>query len=288
MARCELCARVLQGGKHAPYITELLLSESQNAVCRSCRALTSGDGKPARALHIVNELVTPEVNYGTWAEFAQLVYQVQDEYCACVDRAVREAILEQSKKSIVLGTACMVHGTFLPMDLSFLRVHGADIILRLTKDQGRFWCQMVAHLVYTRALRAAAIYNDLVSSTVAEYDFDCVAHVHSMIKVMQDEVRHTFSGAMPFSIYTLCSGFVSTLLVKNFTFYDNHDLTAFTDAQFRALLLSLCMGLHPRLGKRSPLHPLHDELLQHICSRLPASQLAKHLVFHTQEQWLVA
>jgi hypothetical protein len=48
------------------------------------------------------------------------------------------------------------------------------------------------------------------------------------------------------------------------------------------------MGAHPRLGARSPLLALHDDLLQSVCARLPASQLMKHIVFHTQEQWLVA
>ena len=48
------------------------------------------------------------------------------------------------------------------------------------------------------------------------------------------------------------------------------------------------MGAHPRLGARSPMLSLHDDLLQSICARLSASQLAKHIVFRTQEQWLVA
>lgn len=59
-----------------------------------------------------------------------------------------------------------------------------------------------------------------------------------------DEVRHTFWGAMPFNLYTLCSGFVSTLLVENFTFYNNSELTSFTSSQFEDILLALCMGLH--------------------------------------------
>jgi hypothetical protein len=105
---------------------------------------------------------------------------------------------------------------------------------------------------------------------------------------MQKEMRHTFSGAVPFSIYSLCSGFVSTLLVKNFTLYDDCDFTAFTHAQFCALLLALCMGLHPRLGQHCPLIALQDDVLRCICAQLPASQLTKHIVFHTQEQWLVA
>ena len=108
----------------------------------------------------------------------------------------------------------------------------------------------------------------------------------SLIEVMKEEVRHTFSGAMPFSIYTLCSGFVSTLLVDNFTFYDDGKLTAFTHAQFEDMLLALCMGLHRRLGLKSPWLSMHDELLQSVCSRLRASQLKQHIVCHTYEERL--
>ena len=59
---------------------------------------------------------------------------------------------------------------------------------------------------------------------------------------------------MPLSIFSMCSGFVGTLLVKNFTLFDNRDLFAVTNEQFSELLLTLCMGLHTRLGKLSPLH----------------------------------
>ena len=52
----------------------------------------------------------------------------------------------------------------------------------------------------------------------------------TLIGIMQDEVRYIFSGAMPFSVYTLFSGFVSTLLVYNFTFYDDGELTAFMNS----------------------------------------------------------
>lgn len=286
MAQCDLCARVLDR-EQASYVTQLLLNESQAALCRSCRVRTASDSKPARALHVVNELVTPEVHYDSWKEFAELVYEVQDEYCACLTTAV-EMALEEHRTSVILGRVCMLYGA--PIELPHLRVHGPRIIMHLTKENGLFWCQMVAYLVYTRAIRAAAIYNDILAFMAVGHEppLDLGSNTHRLIQVMQQEVRHTFSGAMPFSIYTLCSGFVSTLLVKNFTFYNNSDLTAFTDPQFRSLLLSLCMALHPRLGKHSPLHILQDDLLQHICSLLPASQLVKHIVFHTQEQWLVA
>ena len=35
-----------------------------------------------KPIHLVNELVTPEVEYRTWKEFVDLVYLVQDEFCA--------------------------------------------------------------------------------------------------------------------------------------------------------------------------------------------------------------
>jgi hypothetical protein len=153
---------------------------------------------------------------------------------------------------------------------------------------------MVSHFVCARALRAAAIFDDVSTSlndmlslqdarVVELQEQDRVA---LMISFMQQEVRHTFSGAMPFSIYTLCSGFVSTLLVKNFTFYEDKQLTAFTHEQFRDMLLILCMGLHPRLGERSVLLPVTSDILRLVCARLCATQLEKHIVFHTQEQWL--
>ena len=45
------------------------------------------------------------------------------------------------------------------------------------------------------------------------------------------------------------------------------------NAQVHALLLVLCMGAHPRLGARSPLLLLPEDLLQKVCARFAASQL---------------
>lgn len=267
---------IQSGADAASDISQLLGSSQQENIC-GC--------KTERAVHVVNELITPKVNYESWTEFARLVYQVQDDYCSCLATAVHNE-LSQHKTSVVLGSVCLIHST--PINLPHLQKHGSQIIARLTKNKGMFWCQMVAHLVYTRVIRAASIYNDVLTfGTDFEDDIDLnKTRIDCMVHIMQQEIRHTFSGAMPFSIYTLCSGFVSTLLVKNFVFFDNSDFTAFTDSQFHTLILTLCTGLHARLGKLSPLHVLDSELLQFICSWLQASQLLKHLVFHTQEQWL--
>ena len=45
------------------------------------------------------------------------------------------------------------------------------------------------------------------------------------------------------------------------------------NAQVHALLFVLCMGAHPRLGARSPLLLLPEDLLQKVCARFAASQL---------------
>jgi hypothetical protein len=251
-----------------------------------------------KPIHIVNELVTPLVEYRNWKEFCDLVYEVQDQFCACLYTALLHDASEGARRvSPVLGRVA-----FFPLHLALLRAQGPAIIMRLTKQQGLFWCQVVSHFVCSRALRAAAIFDDVRDAIQGPEGWGVEEEggaeegaalpaldrnrFETLCSIMQQEVRHTFSGAMPFSIYTLCSGFISTLLVKNFTFYDDRCLTAFSHRQFDDMLLTLCMGLHPRLGQRSPLLPLDADLLRLVCAGLCASQLQKHIVFHTQEQWL--
>ncbi len=48
---CERCARALDGGDRAPYISRLLLAEI-GTVCRACRAKEAKTPREARALHV--------------------------------------------------------------------------------------------------------------------------------------------------------------------------------------------------------------------------------------------
>ena len=260
-----------------PYITRLLDCEH--------RHIKSNDSNQECVVHLINELVTPEVPYATWNEFVNLVYQVQVEYCSCVVTAFDVA---QQDVSVILGGKPLLNTGFLYTEFPHLQIHGPRIIARLTKNNGLMWCEMVAHFVYCGVMRAGAIYTDVLSNTTNIDDFDDQKFRHGMIKTMQREVCNMMAGASPFNIYSLCSGFTSSLLVKNFTLFDNPDLFAVTNKQFSELILTLCMGLHDRLGKVSPLLCLEDDLLRAICARVPASKLTKHIVFHTQEQWLVA
>jgi hypothetical protein len=244
--------------------------------------------KYLQPVHIVNELVTPEVDYDSWREFVDLVYLVQDVFCNLLAEAVQQEFQTEHLSPVLGSIYCRIP------TLAHLKATGPSVMMQLTKSNGEFWCSMVSHFVCARALRAATIFEDVSTSLGDMLSLEDARvselqeqdRVALMISVMQQEVRHTFSGAMPFSIYTLCSGFVSTLLVKNFTFYDDKQLTAFTHEQFRHILLALCMGLHPRLGKLSSLLPVTSDILRLVCARLCATQLEKHIVFHTQEQWL--
>jgi len=143
----------------------------------------------------------------------------------------------------------------LQLKLSHLREQGPRLIMELTKHEGAWWCEMVAHFVCSRVLRAASIYQHIREDLQEEEPDDSA----------RDEA--------------LTSRRMLTLI-------DDGELTAFTHSQFKDILLTMCMGLHQRLGLKSPWLCMHDELLRSVCSRLRASQLRQHIVCHTYEERL--
>jgi hypothetical protein len=242
---------------------------------------------------VVRKIASPEVNYSTWGEFADLLFSVQDNYCMCLVASLTMDVEAHRASLLPHATNSLQTTNSLQVKLSHLREQGPRIIMELTKHEGAWWCEMVAHFVCSRVLRAASIYQRIREELREEESDDSARdealdrrRMLTLIEILQDEVRYTFSGAMPFSVYTLCSGFVSTLLVDNFTFYDDGELTAFTHSQFEDMLLALCMGLHRRLGLKSPWLCMHDELLRSVCSRLRASQLRQHIGCHTYDERL--
>jgi hypothetical protein len=94
---------------------------------RSCCGLPECLHHP---VHVVNALVTPEVCYDSWQEFVDLVYWVQDAFCALVAAAVLEESLVMHK-SLLLGN---VFSALLSLDR--LKEQGPAIIMRLTKNEG--------------------------------------------------------------------------------------------------------------------------------------------------------
>lgn len=232
---------------------------------------------------LVRRVAPPQVRYENWNEFSDLLFAVQDHYCACLVASARMD-LEKEQVSLDLGNV-----RSFGFQLSHLREQGPSILMQLTKQEGAYWCSMVAHFVCSRVLRAAAIYHNALAHLTGEDGTHREPGVRSklhVLEVMQQEVRYTFSTAMPFSIYTLSSGFVSTLMIENFEFYDDADLTAFTVSEIECLLLTLCMGLHWRLGMSSPLLVMQDEIVQSICARLRTSRLRAHVAFNTHQELL--
>jgi hypothetical protein len=232
---------------------------------------------------LVRRVAPPQVRYENWTEFSDLLFAVQDHYCACLVASARMD-LEKEQVSLDLGNV-----RSFGFQLSHLREQGPSILMQLTKQEGAYWCSMVAHFVCSRVLRAAAIYHNALAHLTGENGTHREPGVRSklhVLEVMQQEVRYTFSTAMPFSIYTLSSGFVSTLMIENFEFYDDADLTAFTVSEIECLLLTLCMGLHWRLGMSSPLLVMQDEIVQSICARLRTSRLRAHVAFNTHQELL--
>lgn len=254
-----------------------------------------------KQIHIVNETITPNVHYKTWQEFVHIVYFVRDSFCVLVQQDVTEE-LKTKYLSRVTGRRLYKMPT-----LATTAIAGAKIIQNLTKNSSEnsstLWCEMVSHFLCTRALYAAKIFDTLYFLAAGEDVETEAARTELIIHCMQNEIRHAFAGSLPLSIYTLSSGFISSLLVKNFTFFSpmpqfiedddgvlsNHyagEYTVFTNTEYQNMLLTLCMGQHPRLGQNSTLLPLTADILRTLCENLAASELQKHTFFHTQEEWL--
>jgi hypothetical protein len=242
-----------------------------------------------------SQLTTPEIEYENWKEFVELVYKATDDFCKCLSTAV---LMDENSKllhmSPVLGR---MH--WFPLTINLARKRGPDIIMGLTKQNEPLWCQAVSNFLCTRAISAATIFEE-VYNTLGIFDEVSVTPVtgglnvnfasqdkmSKMTSIMQQEVRQCFSGASPFGIYSMSLGFVSGLLVKNFTFYTDDNQFVFSCGQFQNILLLLAMGLHQRLGERSPLLSLDNDIFHVICATLYPSEIQKHLVFHESAKWL--
>ena len=247
-----------------------------------------------KQIHIVNEIITPNVHYKTWQEFVDIVYFVRDSFCVLVQQDVTEE-LKTKYLSRVTGRELYKRPT-----LATTTIAGAKIIQNLTKNSSEnsstLWCEMVSHFLCTRALCAAFMFDDLYFLASGEDVQTEADRTEVIINCMQNEIRETFAGSLSLSIYTLSSVFISSLIVKNFTFFshlpqfieddDDHQPTVFTNTEYQDMLLTLCMGQHQRLGQNSTLLPLTGDILRTLCENLADSELQKHIFFHTEEQWL--
>lgn len=75
---------------------------------------------------LVRRVAPPQVRYENWNEFSELLFAVQDHYCACLVAAAR--------MDLEIGNG---------FQLSHLREQGPRILMQLTKQEGAYWCSMV-------------------------------------------------------------------------------------------------------------------------------------------------
>jgi hypothetical protein len=61
-----------------------------------------------KPVHIVNELVTPEVHYDSWKEFVELVYLVQDAFCHLLAEAVQQEIQTEHLSPVLGSIYCRI------------------------------------------------------------------------------------------------------------------------------------------------------------------------------------
>lgn len=231
-------------------------------------------GAAAQQGVIARWLQSPTIAYDTWHEFSALLTEAQETYCRCLVVSVMQ---ELDARELPLREAARNFS----FTLSHAQAQGPRILMGLTKQEGAWWCAVVAHFVHSRVLRASIVYQRTIErledaelggpAGSAQDELLFCRRISAFLEVLHEEVRHTFSGVAPWSVHTLSSGFVSTLIAENFTFYDDPERTAFTNSQFRDILLALCMGLHPSLGASSPLLPMHDELMLTLCNLVCAS-----------------
>jgi hypothetical protein len=102
---------------------------------------------------------------------------------------------------------------------------------------------------------------------------------------MRSSVQHSFSGLAPFNT-CFRFGFVAALLSKNFCIMDCNTRTVMSVSQYNIFLLTLCMGLHNRLGAGSLLSSLDDEVLRQITASLLMPRDSALSVFAEHEKWL--
>jgi hypothetical protein len=80
-------------------------------------------------------------------------------------------------------------------------------------------------------------------------------------------------------------GFVAALISKNFCIMDCDTRTVMSVSQYNIFLLTLCMGLHDRLGAGSLLSSLDDEVLRQITASLLMPRDSALSVFAEHEKW---
>lgn len=269
----------------------------------------------------------PLVDYENRSQFVYLAYKTQSKYEQVIRQSVQEELLCNQVLRYHCSPPSDAHNVtfhngpdslrYIPVfdatNFILMQTAGIEALFTLTKQTHTQWCARLNAHIFRHLLRAAQNYTNIVtyyplygtetqrwpSATPDTLLFK----EDQFTEVLIDELRNLFSGGFP--ICTLGNeGFVSQLLRRNFHLicrnpiwrlqHDQRariiiypDLHYLSHSQMHSLLLTLAMGLHPRLGADSALQHLDADMLQKICGYITAEDNAgTRKLFQAEERWL--
>ena len=268
----------------------------------------------------------PEIEYDNRVEFVTLAYQAQHQYIEILRQSMDEENLNNTM--LQSRFVSMPHvddfvqegpdqAKFVPIfddsSFSYLQTHGTDALLTLTKNQGNAWCSHINHFIVRHLIRAAKIYANTISyysmygPSVHQWPYSPLTYFHfkkdQCFDMLKEEVHFLFSGGMPLCVASK-EGFVSQLLRSNFYLIIQYfewglisnatrliqfpNFFYLSRTEYFEYILTVCMGLHTRLGEHCVFYELQDDLLQRICTLVfqSYSDAVAQQIFENDEQWL--
>jgi len=236
-------------------------------------------------MHLSETTTHLQVEYADWKEFLHLVYVTQSKFLQLISTAVQEerqnTLNDFSQYWFQIDTSSFHH----------LQNEAHAVLQIMTKNTCQEFCKNMAEVLCRICISAAITCANTMKSLNNLYDLNVhpsTDHFWEMIKEsMHDGFCMSFAGPQPIMINSLHnSGVISSILFTNFEIFDTVMMEYFSTSQCEHLMLAICMGLHPRLGKMSTIFALETEILHLICSYLFVNNQKKYALCNMHAQWI--
>jgi len=247
---------------------------------------------------MILDKIVPSVPYEDWNCFVECVYTTLRSFNALVSESVLlENSLQNTKKRGSAYNFASPGNPKLPAfddhSFAFLSRNAPSVLANLTRGEECVFTRLVAKQLLRECSRVVWAYTDTIyfhSCYNSDHPDGCDKYhlefdYEHLRDLMRSSVQHSFSGLAPFNT-CFRFGFVAALLSKNFCIMDCNTRTVMSVSQYNMFLLTLCMGLHNRLGAGSLLSSLDDEVLRQITASLLMPRDSALSVFAEHEKWL--
>lgn len=243
--------------------------------------------------------IVPDVMYRDWNDFVGCVYETQQMFKELIaDSVEHERILQAKKRSRFECTFVICDNNPVPMFtgncFTMISDRGSSVIKNLTKGRECAFTRLVAKNLYNQCLRLVSSYCDIIyyyicykqdidpETTDTRLRFD----YQHLCDLMQNNVQFAFTGLMPVNMCFNSCGFVGALMTKNFYIFDSESREVMSVLQYQDFILTLTLGLHPRLGLASPLLLLNIDIFRQIIATLVLPRNMALDEFKNRELWL--